>query len=129
MVFAAVKGSQAALRSPCVIEDLLDLPFVLTEHASYRNVLDYTLRQRGLSVDPVFQCNNTELLAHMCRQGVGISFLPRYVLQADFDRGDLVRIDVKNLHIPISCQIIQHKDKWVTPEMQAFIDFVEASWS
>ena len=129
MVFADVKGSQAALRSPCVIEDLLDLPFVLTEHASYRNVLDYTLRQRGLSVDPVFQCNNTELLAHMCRQGVGISFLPRYVLQADFDRGDLVRIDVKNLHIPISCQIIQHKDKWVTPEMQAFIDFVEASWS
>lgn len=127
VVFAAAKGHALADGRPHRLEELLPHPFILTEKdASYRRVLDYTLQLRGQTIEPVLQCNNTDLVLKMVRNYKSLTFLPRYTLQEDAAGGMIEEIEVEDLSISIWRQVIYHKDKWVSREMRQFFDMLRA---
>lgn len=123
VVFAAIPGHPLADSQPHAIAELLDFPFILTEKdASYRKVLDYQLQLKNMEIQPLFQSNNTDLLLHMVRENLGITFLPDYTIQKDREAGTLKEILVPDLQIHVWQQVIHHKDKWITREMKAFFE-------
>ena len=125
VVFAAARGTALADGHPHKLEELLTLPFILTEKdASYRRVLDYTLQLKGRSIEPILQCNNTDLLLKMVRSRMGITFLPRYVLREENADKSIEEIEVEDLSISIWRQVIYHKDKWVSREMRQLFELL-----
>ena len=125
VVFAAARGFALADGRPHKLEELLAQPFVLTEKdASYRRVLDYTLQLQKRSIEPVLQCNDTDLLLKMVCGGMGITFLPRYALREEAARGSIEEIEVEDLSLSIWRQVIYHKDKWVSREMHQLFELL-----
>ncbi len=58
----------------------------------------------------------------LVEQGCGCSFLPDYVSEASVREGRMVRLAVEDFEIDIWKQLFYHRDKWVSPQMQAVID-------
>ena len=57
---------------------------------------------------------------------MGVSFLPRFTILPDLETGCLSALHVKDFHMQIWRQIVYHKDKWVTREMNAFIQLASS---
>ena len=61
----------------------------------------------------------------MLQKGREISFLPDYVAETAVQEKKLARIPVPDLNIEIWKQILYHKNKWISPEIQAVIDYID----
>ena len=111
---------------PLTIEELIQEPFLLTEKdASYRFVLDRYLAAGHLKIEPFLEIGNTEFIINLLKNNAGISFLPEFSIKHEVTAGRLSILPVKDFNMKIWRQILFHKDKWMTREMQAFLDLAK----
>ena len=129
IIFVAPAGHPLAKRETVSLEECLGYPFILTEKGmSYRSQLDAQLAERGLELNPFIELGNTDVIARLVGQGMGLSFLPEFVVREPLERGVIARLNVDGIHVSLWRQLIYHKGKWMTPAMQAMIDAIrEAS--
>ena len=108
---------------PWSLRSCLPEPFLLTEKdASYRFVLDRYLTSMDLRIEPFLEIGNTEFIIRLLKNNAGISFLPEFsITKRNIGRTSGRPLPVKDFHMHIWRQILYHKDKWVTREMDAFI--------
>lgn len=105
------------------LNKLVQLPFLLTEKGmSYRRLMDEKLASMSLEIHPTLETGNTSLICRLAEQGVGLSFLPDYVTEKSVEAGLLRRFTIKELEIDIWKQLLHHRDKWVSPQMQAVME-------
>ena len=115
-------GAELAARRELRVEDLLGLPFFLTEQdANYRRVLDRFLAARGVVLTPALETSDTSLLIRMLRVSRGVGFLPWYAVEREVRRGLLALLPVSDLHTVLYRQVFCHKEKWFTREMEEFL--------
>lgn len=118
----------ASAEHPCTKENDLTLsqvisrPLILTERdASYRFILEQFLAAYNMEVHPFLESGSTDFIIKMLLSNLGISFLPEFTVRQEISSGRLAAIPVKDFHLQVWRQIVYHKDKWVTPEMSAFL--------
>ncbi|MBR2000920.1 MAG: LysR family transcriptional regulator [Firmicutes bacterium] len=122
--FVASPSHPLATASHLDIRDLLDHPFILTEKGmSYRRLLDETLAASSLEVRPVLELGRTDLICNVVEQGIGISFLPEYVIRDRIEAGTLVTLPVEDIDIRVWKQLIHHRDKWVSPQLKEVLKY------
>ena len=92
---------------------------------SYCGDLEQTLAARGLEAHPFLEIGDTEVIIEMLLNKAGISFLPQYLVQKYIDSGQLASIGTDLPPIENWSQLVYHKNKYVTPQMKAFIDLVK----
>lgn len=126
IVFIAPASSDLAKRKRKIdIEEILKRPLFLTErHQNYRMALDRFLGERGLNVEPTLECMSTQLLLSSVERNNGVSLLPLYAVEEDVKDGSIAILNVRDFDMTMARQIVYHKDKWNTPEMQEFTRFV-----
>ena len=108
------------------LKDIIKEPFILTEKGgSYRYELERMLAEQEMEIRPVLEIGNTETIIHLLEEGVGASFLPLFSVKKAIDQGTLSRIQTDIPTIQMCSQLLYHKNKWVTPQMQAFIEIVQ----
>lgn len=106
------------------IDEILKHPFVLTEKGmSYTRIFDEKLAEKSLEVKPVLETGNTDIICKLIEKGVGISLLPDYVTKERVKNGKLTYINVKNFEIEVWKQLLYHKNKWVSKEMDAVLNY------
>lgn len=106
------------------IQALMNQPFLLTENGmSYRRLMEEQLAALSLEVSPVLEIGNAEQLCRLVELGAGISFLPDYVTEKAVTEGKIVRLPVTDFEVSLWKQLLYHRDKWVSPAMQAVIEF------
>lgn len=111
---------------PLSVRQLTGMPFILTEQGmSYRRLMDEKLASMNLQIRPVFEVGNPSLICSLLTDNVSLSFLPDYATQAFVDRGELVRLEVEAFDVEIWTQLLYRREKWLSPQMQAFIDVFE----
>lgn len=121
----AVRFLQSAQTAPISVQNLSEWPFILTEEGmSYRRLLDEYLASRSISVSPILELGDTSLICMALKSGVGVSYLPDYVTEEDVCQGALVRFPTPELKLDIWKQLLYHKNKWVSEEMRAVIQFL-----
>lgn len=124
-----VTGYQNGLsrKNQILLEDLICQPFILTEkEMSYRKLLSEYLASRSLEIQPVFEVGNTELICRMLEKNTSVvSLLPDYVTEKAVREKRLVRLDVKDFQLEIWKQLLYHRDKWISPQMQAFMNVIK----
>lgn len=122
--FVAGAGTRIASASSLSIEELLLQPFILTEKGmSYRRLLEEKLAELSLEVQPVLEIGSTELICSLVEQGAGISFLPEYVIKDRVKAGTLVCLPVSGLEIHVWKQLLYHRNKWVSPQMERILKY------
>ena len=124
-----VTGYQNRLsrKKQILLEDLICQPFILTEkEMSYRKLLSEYLASCSLEIQPVFEMGNTELICRMLEKNTSaVSLLPDYVTEKAAREKRLVRLDVKDFQLEIWKQLLYHRDKWISPQMQAFMNVIK----
>ena len=111
---------------PLELDELLGEHFLLTEkNASYRFVLDRYLASCNKKIEPFLEIGNTEFIINLLKNNAGISFLPEFSIKDEVTAGRLSILPVKDFHIKIWRQILYHKDKWITREMNAFLELAK----
>lgn len=122
--FVAGAGTKIASASSLSIEELLLQPFILTEKGmSYRRLLEEKLAELSLEVQPILEIGSTELICSLVEQGAGISFLPEYVIKDRVKAGTLVCLPVSGLEIHVWKQLLYHRNKWVSPQMETVLKY------
>lgn len=107
------------------LSDLPDCGFILTEKdMSYRKRLDELMASKSLEISPFLELGNVDMIRTLVERNCGISFLPAYAVKESLREGRLVRLNVKDANIEVWRQLLYHKNKWVTPQMQAMIDLI-----
>ena len=122
--FVAGAGTRIASASSLSIEELLLQPFILTEKGmSYRRLLEERLAELSLEIQPILEVGSTELICSLTEQGAGISFLPEYVIKDRVKAGTLVCLPVSGLEIHVWKQLLYHRNKWVSPQMETVLKY------
>lgn len=124
MHFIASASCPLAKCSSLSVAELLSWPFLLTEKGmSYRRLLDEGLAERSLYVTPVLEMGSARLICSLIGEGAGVSFLPDYVTQQDMEAGTIVRLNVTDFEVDIWKQLLYHRDKWVSPQLEAVLEY------
>ncbi|SFO05143.1 DNA-binding transcriptional regulator, LysR family [Anaerocolumna aminovalerica] len=108
------------------LQRIIKEPFILTEKGgSYRYELERLLSAQEMEIRPVLEIGNTETIIHLLEEGMGVSFLPLFSVEKAIKQGKLSRIQTDIPTIKMCSQLIYHKNKWVTSQMQTFITIVQ----
>lgn len=106
------------------LDELTAQPFILTEMGmSYRKLLDQRLAEESLEIIPLFEIGSSDQICQLLTESKGISFLPDFVTKKYVDEGKLSYIPVKDCDISVWTQILTHRNKWISPVMEAFIEY------
>lgn len=120
--FVAAPDHPLAGKRRVSVREVARQPFLLTERGmSYRRLMDEKLAASALSVNPLLETGNVELLCRLVGRGDGCSFLPDYATETAVAAGRLVRLPVEEFEIDIWKQLFCHRDKWISPQMRAVI--------
>lgn len=121
--FVASAQSPLAGERQIPLERLLREPFLLTEKGvSYRYAMEQILAEDGIELHPFLETGNTDVITKMLLQNRGISFLPEFVVRDYIRDGSLVVLDTACPEICMWSQLIYHKNKCVTPQMERFLE-------
>lgn len=121
--FVASACSELAGRSRIPIERLLLEPLYLTEKGvSYRYAMEQALAARGFALKPFLEIGNTDVITNFLLRNQGVSFLPEYVVREHLDSRELVVLDTECPEITMWSQLVYHRNKCVTPQMNVFIE-------
>ena len=123
--FVADSENPLCEREELFPEDLAGQPFLLTEKGmSYRRLMDEKFAELSMEILPVLEIGSAGLICSLVKQGAGISFLPDYVTEEKVRAGRLRYLPVKNFEIEIWKQLLYHRDKWVTPQLESALAYL-----
>lgn len=105
--------------------DIVHENFILTEKGmSYRQPLDDKLAKDSCEIRTVFEIGDTDLICRLVEQNMGISYLPDFVTKPYVDKGEIKHINVKDVKSDIWIQMLYHRNKVITPTIQAVMDYL-----
>lgn len=123
--FVASASSALAGRKHISIERLLQEPLYLTEKGiSYRYAMEQSLAAKGYELHPFWEVGNTDVITRFLLKNKGISFLPEYVVRDYIQDGQLVVLDTECDDIVMWSQLVYHRNKCVTPQMNLFLELL-----
>lgn len=101
----------------------IPLPFVINEpNCIFRQIFEQYLRETSITLDHTIELWSIPTIKNLVKNDVGVSFLPRFAVQEELDSGELVEIPTGISGTRISAVCAHHKNKWISPLMQLFID-------
>jgi DNA-binding transcriptional LysR family regulator len=106
--------------------DLAQQQMLLTEHScSYRALFERTLVAEGERVTQSLEFASVEALKQCALARMGIAVLPEFVVHEELKQGGLVALAWPKERLQVYAQMIRHKDKWVSPVVEAFWSMAE----
>ena len=125
--FICSADNPLANNTTLTVNDLLNEPFLLTEKGmSYRRLLDENMAKSSIEIKPVLEIGSADLICKLMKDNMGISFLPDYVTKSAVEKGDIVKLNVADFNVELWKQLLYHRDKWVSQQMQAVIDYLSS---
>lgn len=116
------------------LEKNLDINRVIKEKlllrekgSSIRDVLDSTLLTQNLTIEPEWISINTQSLINAVKANLGITILPRVLVEEELERKQLLELKVEGLDLVNTNHFVFHKDKFQKEVFKDFIGAVEKS--
>ena len=80
--------------------------------------------QAPLRLQPVMKSDDTNLTLHAVRAGIGMSFLPEWLVDDDLAQGRLVRLVPEYAAPPVTLFAVYTSRQYMAPKLRSFIDFL-----
>ncbi len=101
----------------------IPVPLVINEPTCiFRQMFEQYLRERSIRLDHTIELWSIPTIKNLVKNDVGVTILPRFTIENELARGELVEIETEIASPVITAVCGRHKNKWVSPLMQLFID-------
>lgn len=107
--------------------NLSDLMLMTDKACSWRPVFEHLLQGKEYEHKTTVELPSAEAIKQCLLAGLGASLLPRLVVQEELRSGRLQSFSVSPSLEPLQISICWHKNKHLTPAMQAFIHTIHES--
>lgn len=108
-----------------VPEDLKMESLILTEKGcAYRTMFEAMLNSAGAYPKSILEVGSIQAIKQFTMSDLGITLLPYIAVEKELNEKQLVMLDWKGPKFNMLTQVLYHKDKWVSPAMQAFLDLL-----
>lgn len=105
--------------------DLKNEILIVTEAgSSYRELFEKELENAGIYPASKFEFASVEVIKQSVMVGIGIAVLPEITVKTEITQGRLSVLPWEWEDSPIVTQLAWHKDKWLSPALNAFIQHV-----
>lgn len=126
-VFIASPDHELAAGSVLAPQNLAGHTLLLPEgYCGYPMDLKKLLEREGVKANTIMEFGSLEAIKHCVKSGLGISLLPKIVVEEDLKRGELVSFHWDGQPIPIQARMLFHRNKWVSPPIVALEKLVVA---
>lgn len=127
MALLASPLNKLANKKNLTLKDFADIPLVLTEKGcSYRSAFEKMFRDESLKPHLALEIGNIETIKTFVINNLGITLLPIMTVENELAKGNLVKLALNKRDFNMMTQILHHKNKWVTPAMNAFMDSLKS---
>ena len=88
----------------------------------FRQIFEQYLREKNIILDHTIELWSIPTIKNLVKNNVGISYLPTFTVEEELGTGELeaIHTDIGDKTITAVCA--HHKNKWLSPLMQLFID-------
>ncbi|MBQ7795818.1 MAG: LysR family transcriptional regulator [Lachnospiraceae bacterium] len=101
----------------------IPLPFIINEpNCIFRQMYEEYIRANSILMDHTIELWSIPTIKNLVKSDVGITYLPRFAVQEELESGDLVAIETAIEYPYITAVCAHHKNKWISPLMQLFIE-------
>lgn len=103
----------------------LEIPFIIDEPTCvFRQIFENYLNEKNIILDHTIELWSIPTIKNLVKNDVGISYLPKFTVENELKTGDLceIKTDIEDKTITAVCG--HHKNKWISPLMQLFIDLI-----
>ena len=101
----------------------IPLPFIINEpNCIFRQMYEEYTRSRSILMDHTIELWSIPTIKNLVKSDVGVSYLPRFAVKEELEHGNLVEIETAIESPYITAVCAHHKNKWVSPLMQLFMD-------
>lgn len=109
-------------------EDLLKYPLLLTRKGCfYRSLFDKILKNEKITSKITLETSNIHMIKQLAILNYGITLLPKFTIIEELKSNTLTELCWSGEDFNIMTQIVCHKDKWISPSMNAFITLIQNS--
>ena len=120
--FLVKKNHPLTKKKKVTLSDILSCDFVSSPKTS--QMMTDLARKEGLKFKPYLIAGTPDLLLHIVEDSDAVTHLPDFTAKRYIDEGRLKKIHVPGIDEYFLIKIIYHKNKWVTPQMKAFISLL-----
>jgi DNA-binding transcriptional LysR family regulator len=96
---------------------------------SYRVQFQHQLNKAGVQPAAILEFNSIEAIKQSAMIGMGVGVLPAVATVAEVSQRKLVVLSWRGKPISMLTQVVRHKQKWVSPALQAFLDVVKEEFA
>ncbi|WP_158095920.1 LysR family transcriptional regulator [Cloacibacillus sp. An23] len=108
------------------LSEIAKEPLILTErNAIYRKCLDIEAARNDIELVPILEIESLELILRLVKMGMGISFMPNFTVQESLENKELALLDVCCSSFHLWSQVVYHKNKFISPQIEAFIQLIK----
>ena len=116
--FVAASDHPLAEKSNVTLDEILSYDLVLSE----RNLsILRKVTSDEKKIEPFLMTGMLNLILDTVAHSSAVSLLPDYVTEAPVRSGSIVKLPVDGIREHFELKVVYHKNKWVTPEMEAYI--------
>ncbi|HXG51771.1 MAG TPA: LysR family transcriptional regulator [candidate division Zixibacteria bacterium] len=127
-VIVASAGHPVAKKGRFTLADLNRAAFVIRRRIKGRMTrteeLLRDIEKRGIKVNIAMYCDTSEAVKGAVKNGAGLGIVHRDMVRPEIKRGELKVIKVRELEGLIKSYIVYRKDRPLSPDAQAFLDFL-----
>ncbi|MFZ0335422.1 MAG: LysR family transcriptional regulator [Candidatus Acidiferrales bacterium] len=106
-------------------EDLCLHTFLLTDQGcAYRSKLEAALARSHVRPRAVMEFTSVEAIKECAALGMGIACLPKIVVDRELSSKKLVALPSAGFELMMNTIVVWHKDKWISPAMEAFLSLI-----
>lgn len=104
-------------------DQVLSLPLVINEpNCIFRQMFEEYLREKSIRLGHTIELWSIPTIKNLVASGVGITYLPLFTVQEELKTEVLKEIGTGMEEPAITAVCGHHKNKWISPLMQLFID-------
>ncbi len=99
------------------------IPLIINEpNCIFRQIFEEYLKNNNIILDHTIELGSIATIKNLVQNDVGVSFLPKFVVEEELKDGSLVEIKTNVTHNEITICCGHHKNKWISPLLQLFLD-------
>jgi len=109
------------------IDNIFKHNIIITEREGmYYSFLSKLAAERNAALNDWIEVDNVLVIIDLVKKGMGVAFLPEYLVLNELEKGNLKKLDVYMTSEAYYSQILCHKDRWVTPFMKELINMLRS---
>ncbi len=99
------------------------IPLIINEpNCIFRQIFEQYLKDNGIILDHTIELGSIATIKSLVQNDVGVSFLPKFVVDEELKCNSLVEIKTNVAHNKLTIACGHHKNKWISPLIELFMN-------